>query len=452
MIDALKQSFDDYVHQRFAPRSREEACEAAATMAWVTRGGGWHALVAVALVAALLAATVRAILDWKMSLIGAMTGFVFCAFGLVFGVFTGWVGYRRMHHRWLSTMVEGFAGAAVAFTAVLGIMAWIEGKSLVDVFGAQLLRQTIAWTIVFLVVFLTVLVLIATLRFRVQEAVERQTDAERRRAELARRLAESELRLLRAQIEPHFLFNTLGSAQQLAERGAPEAARLIADLTRFLRAATPLRADSSTVDAEARLVDAYLSIMARRLGSRLRYRVEIDDDVRDAPIAPGMLITLAENAIKHGIEPAPDGGEIVARARRVGDALDISVSDTGVGLAHAPTGQGLGLANIRERLALLYGEKGRLELVENAPRGCTAKRVGSSLRRMRRAASLRGSGFRSRAPRHERRVAHGAHRRGRAAHARAPEGQARDRLALASHRRRGLRWRRGVAGLRRASP
>ena len=373
MLDALKQSFDDYVHQRFAPRSREEACEAAATMAWVTRGGGWYVLVAVALVAALLAATVRAILDWKMSLIGAMTGFVFCAFGLVFGVFTGWVGYRRMHHRWLSTMVEGFAGAAVAFTAVLGIMAWIEGKSLVDVFGAQLLRQTIAWTIVFLVVFLTVLVLIATLRFRVQEAVERQTDAERRRAELARRLAESELRLLRAQIEPHFLFNTLGSAQQLAERGAPEAARLIADLTRFLRAATPLRADSSTVDAEARLVDAYLSIMARRLGSRLRYRVEIDDDVRDAPIAPGMLITLAENAIKHGIEPAPDGGEIVARARRVGDALDISVSDTGVGLALAPTGQGLGLANIRERLALLYGEKGRLELVENAPRGFVAR-------------------------------------------------------------------------------
>jgi hypothetical protein len=373
MLDALKQSLADYARQRFAPRTPEERCEHAALVAWVTREGGWRALVAVVAVATLLATIVRAILDWKISLGGAVVAFDIVAVSLVFGVFASWAGFRRMHHRWISAILEGFAGAGVSFVAVVGLIAWIEGKPLLEVWGPEMLRWVVAGLIVFLTVYLTLLVLIATLRYRETEAVARRLEAERNRGELARRLAESELRLLRAQIEPHFLFNTLGSAQQLAERGAPDAARLIADLTRFLRAATPLRADSSTVGAEARLVDAYLSIMAKRLGARLRYRLEILDDVRDAPIAPGMLITLAENAIKHGIEPAPEGGEIVLRAQRVDDALDISVTDTGVGLAHGPAGQGLGLANIRERLALLHGDKAALELGENAPRGFVAR-------------------------------------------------------------------------------
>jgi LytS/YehU family sensor histidine kinase len=372
MLDAIKRSFTDYARQRFAPRTPEERCEHAALATWATREGGWRALAAVLAVATLVAAIVHAILRWKISLGGTIVAFDVVAAGLVFGIFASWAGFRRMHHRWISTMVEGFVSAGVSFVAVLALIAWAEGKPLLEAFGPDLLRPVVAGLIVFLTVYLALLVLIATLRYRESEAVARRVDAERNRAELARRLAESELRLLRAQVEPHFLFNTLGSAQQLAERGAPDAARLIADLIRFLRAATPLRADSSTLGEEARLVDAYLSIMARRLGSRLRYRIDVADDVRDAAIAPGMLITLAENAVKHGIEPASEGGEIVLHARRAGESLDISLVDTGVGLAHAPTGQGLGLANIRERLALLHGDKATLELAENAPRGFVA--------------------------------------------------------------------------------
>ena len=177
------------------------------------------------------------------------------------------------------------------------------------------------------------------------------------------------------QIEPHFLFNTLGSAQQLAEKGAPDAARLIADLIRFLRAATPaMRENASTLGQEAALAEAYLSIMRTRLGRRLSFAIDVPSALADIVLPPGMLITLVENAIKHGIEPAPDGGEVRVSAARDGDVLAVTVADTGAGIdgGGAP-GQGIGLANIRERLGLLYGSHASLDLAENVPRGFVAR-------------------------------------------------------------------------------
>ncbi|EFK97383.1 protein containing Signal transduction histidine kinase, internal region domain, partial [sediment metagenome] len=126
--------------------------------------------------------------------------------------------------------------------------------------------------------------------------------------------------MLQLQIEPHFLFNSLGSAQQLAEKGAPEAARLIANLIRFLRAATPaLREDVTSLAQERTLVEAYLGIMKTRLADRLAYAVDIPASLADAVVPPGMLITLVENAIKHGIEPLPAGGRIDVRAAQDAD-------------------------------------------------------------------------------------------------------------------------------------
>jgi len=201
-------------------------------------------------------------------------------------------------------------------------------------------------------------------------------------SELSRRLAESQLRLLQLQIEPHFLFNTLGSAQQLAEKSAPDAARLIADLIRFLRAATPaLRENATTLKQEAAMVGAYLAIMQTRLPRALAFRIDVPAELADCAIPPGMLITLVENAIKHGIEPCPGGGAIDVTARlqdgpaHLPPALVVTVADTGAGLgSHAP-GQGIGLANIRERLALLHGDRAALELEENTPRGFVARLV-----------------------------------------------------------------------------
>ncbi|HEX6944719.1 MAG TPA: ATP-binding protein, partial [Casimicrobiaceae bacterium] len=166
----------------------------------------------------------------------------------------------------------------------------------------------------------------------------------------------------------------LGSAQQLAEKGAPEAARLISDLIRFLRAATPaLRNDMTTIGEEAAMIRAYLGIMGTRLGKRLSWSVEVEPALADVSIPPGMLITLTENAIKHGIEPAPRGGRVDVTVRRDGDGVALCVADTGVGLTQAASSSGIGLANIRERLDLLFGERAALELTEAEPHGFCAR-------------------------------------------------------------------------------
>ena len=137
-----------------------------------------------------------------------------------------------------------------------------------------------------------------------------------------------------------------------------------------------MKEESATLGDEAALVAAYLSIMQHRLGDRLAWRVDIPDALRPMRLPPGMLITLVENAIKHGIEPAIEGGRIDIGVQvddaTTGRRATILVADTGAGLAAVP-GQGLGLANIRERLSLLYGDAASLELLQNAPRGAVAR-------------------------------------------------------------------------------
>ena len=166
-------------------------------------------------------------------------------------------------------------------------------------------------------------------------------------------------------------------AVRLAEKGAPDAARLVGDLIVFLRAATPaLREARTTLAAEGELVRAYLSIMRTRLGRRLEFAVTVPPALSDVPLPPGMLITLVENAIKHGIEPWPPGGRVDVTARDAGGRIEVSVADTGAGLEGIQiAGTGIGLANVRERLALLYDERAALELEENAPRGFLARIV-----------------------------------------------------------------------------
>jgi sensor histidine kinase YesM len=243
-----------------------------------------------------------------------------------------------------------------------------------------LLRHIVTGALVLGFLYTLVVALIANLRNREYRALAANLEAEARQSELLRQLAESKLKLLQLQIEPHFLFNTLGSAQQLAEKGAPDAARLISDLIRFLRATTPtLRDDATTIKQDAAMVRAYLRIMQTRLGTRLQWSVTIPEGLEDVAVPPGMLITLVENAIKHGIEPVSEGGRIdvtaVREAHADGARIAWSVVDTGAGLVGAPCVSGIGLANIRERLALQYGERAALETDVNNPRGFVARLV-----------------------------------------------------------------------------
>ena len=219
---------------------------------------------------------------------------------------------------------------------------------------------------------------IVYLRAQQVALANRRLSSEKQASDVQRQLTETRLRLLQAQIEPHFLFNTLASAQQLAQKGAPDAARLIGHLVRFLRISIPsMRDDKGALKREFEQIAAYLAIMQTRMGERLQYSVEAQAGSEQFPLPPALVMTLVENAIKHGIEPAADGGRVDVRSLIDGQRLIVSVADTGVGLTpdsgHAgETGTGLGLSNIAQRLQAIYGDAARLQLTQNAPRGCLA--------------------------------------------------------------------------------
>lgn len=198
-----------------------------------------------------------------------------------------------------------------------------------------------------------------------------QEQAELERA--ARQVAEAEYKLLQAQIEPHFLFNTLGALQHRAEGKAPEAAALAGDLVRFLRGSMQtLRADQTTLKEDFALAEAYLGIMQARMGTRLRYRVAMPAELGDMTIPSMMVLTLVENALKHGLEPYAPGGEVGLSARQENKQVVLTVADTGRGVSDIP-GTGVGLDNIRTRLKLRYGSAACLELEENQPQGFVAR-------------------------------------------------------------------------------
>jgi sensor histidine kinase YesM len=212
------------------------------------------------------------------------------------------------------------------------------------------------------------------LKFRETRAESALHRAEAERHQLSKLALESELKLMQAQVEPHFLFNTLASVQYLTETDPPQASRLLGHLLAYLRAALPqLRSASATLGQEIALAEAYLNILQMRMGKRLAFEVDAATDLRAQPFPPGLLISVVENAITHGIEPQAEGGTVRIEARRHDDRLVVTVSDTGAGLsAVSRPGQGVGLANVRERVAALYGAKARFSLVEGAPRGTRA--------------------------------------------------------------------------------
>ena len=178
---------------------------------------------------------------------------------------------------------------------------------------------------------------------------------------LERRLLEAQMAALQAQIEPHFLFNTLALIGQLIETDPPKAASIHAALIQYLRAAMPQmrQKGSGKLGQQLELSRAYLKIMQARMGERLQVSVDVPGEFTYAEFPSMMLQTLVENSIKHGLEPKLAGGHIHIRALTVGGDLQVEVSDNGVGFdMHAD--DGIGLSNIRERLKMLYGTKAQL--------------------------------------------------------------------------------------------
>jgi LytS/YehU family sensor histidine kinase len=196
--------------------------------------------------------------------------------------------------------------------------------------------------------------------------------AERERAlDMARQLAA-------AQIQPHFLFNSLASLQHWVQAKDDRAAPMLDALTAFLRATLPLfNRQRLALGDEAEAVRQYLEVVRLRLGDRLRYGISVDPAAASAQVPPGLLLTLVENAVEHGVMPSLSGAEVRVAASVQGGQLTVSVHDTGPGLA-ADAEHGVGLANSRERLQQAFGAAALLTL-ENAPDGGCIARIACPL-------------------------------------------------------------------------
>ena len=289
-------------------------------------------------------------------------------FGLlfVFGAIGVWFNSRDRKHSWRKRLfrhaVGGVVGACLAY-AVLRI----GGAPPFAEFVGPRLTKVVAGGLLGAAVIALPMYVIGLFRSRQHELLTAQLQRDAERERLARELSESQLRMLRAQIEPHFLFNTLGAVQQLATEGAPKAAALTGDLIAFLRASfSDMRCEQLSLKSEFATVESYLRVMQARMGPRLRFSLSLPEALAPVEVPSMIVLTLVENAIKHGIEPALRGGEIRVCAEAGAGSVRICVHDSGVGMSDTP-GDGAGLDNVRRRLQLAYGEAAGLVLRDAEP-------------------------------------------------------------------------------------
>ena len=293
---------------------------------------------------------------------------------MLFAYIVGGAAHAQVQPKRIKLVQAQFV--ALVAGAVIGTITsgLVIGRSLTE----MVTNEAIFWgMVIFTGAGVALGVLAATLLVYREQAARAAADiakADAHRYELEKQVLEARLKLMQAQIEPHFLFNTLANVQHLVETNPPLAARTLESLITYLRAALPeMREGGTTLGREADMAGAYLEIQQLRMGPRLQFSVEVPVALRAAPFPPMMLVTLVENAIKHGIDPLQQGGEIRVRAASAGDdVLDVSVADSGQGLSHT-AGMGIGLQNIRERLQALYQKNAKLVLEENTPRGVIAR-------------------------------------------------------------------------------
>ena len=306
--------------------------------------------------------------------VGILRAWFYAALGCayVLAAFTSaWYGWRKYTKRpaWkvLAIFVVLLIGGAAVGFAVGNVHM---GRPLGEIDTAKGLRA-LGVAVALGLALASILVGVAHLRLREANLKASRLQAEAERERLARQGTQAELKLLQAQVEPHFLFNTLANVRHLVQTGSPDALAMLDHLIRYLRTALPeIRSDSSTLGREADLARAYLEIMRLRMGGALEYSVDIPPALANAAFPPLMVMTLVENAIKHGVAPL-GSGRIGVRAAEAGGRMRVEVEDDGQGLGGA-IGQGVGLANVRERLRALYGETARLELSGRNPGGTRA--------------------------------------------------------------------------------
>jgi sensor histidine kinase YesM len=269
--------------------------------------------------------------------------------------------------------VASFVAVAIATAAALLLVdalqdnyEWESLDALLFVLGSDMLR----YTFVGLVITSTWLY-VRTEADHVAAMEQCAIDS----ARMDEQTAQARLQMLEAQIEPHFLFNTLANVKRLYETDRGSGARMLRNLKEYLAVALPqMRAADATLGREVDHVTAYLGIQQIRMGRRLAFGIDVPDALRGVRMPPLMLLTLVENAIKHGLSPLPEGGRIDVRASMVEGQMRLQVADTGQGFTKSGGG-GTGLANIRARLSTQFGTAASLSLALNVPRGVVATLV-----------------------------------------------------------------------------
>ena len=354
---------------------------------------------------------------------------------LVFGLFERWP--RRLP-RWLARWVLQVVGVAIVVPFALAIVYSLTTFGDAVPLDAE---QDRAWRASAMMTGLGILlapwIAMSALYRHISGEAQRQALAfELERSEFERKALDARLRLLQAQVEPHFLFNTLANVRELVDSGSPQASTVLGSLIAYLRAAVPrLHEPATTMGQELELVRAYLEVMHMRMPDRLQFTLHADDEALALRCPPMTLLTLVENAVRHGIDPSEEGGRIEVHVRVRDGRCRAQVIDTGVGLQQAGDGLGTGLSNLRERLQLAFGGDAQLRL------SCARSRTASAPR-----SSSRRGGARHDAPTSDR-----ADRRRRAAAAQAARAPARGGLARAGRGRAGAQRSRGGRAVRGAA-
>ncbi|HEY7752500.1 MAG TPA: histidine kinase [Steroidobacteraceae bacterium] len=291
---------------------------------------------------------------------------------IVFGVFEQ---FPRRLPRWIArwalqvtavAVVMPFATAAIyIYSTEPGAPPFWEVPDRMEGFG------TLAGLGVFLAPWVS---LAALVRQKEALAREQALALDLARSEGERQALDARLGLLQAQVAPHFLFNTLANVQALVESGSPKAPEVLKSLIAYLRAAVPrLNEPATTLGQELQLVRAYLELMRMRMPDRLQFEVHADESALGLRCPPMTLLTLVENAVRHGIDPSEEGGRIDIEIRRAGNRCHVRVGDTGAGLRSNHSGLGTGLVALRERLALIFGSEAALRVSALEPRGVVAE-------------------------------------------------------------------------------
>ncbi|SEB08530.1 Sensor histidine kinase YesM [Variovorax sp. YR216] len=282
----------------------------------------------------------------------------------VLAVGTAWLPERRAL-RWPALALVIVAAAALGWFAEDGLTLLLSGEPISD--GE---RPYMLHTMFVLALLVGVL---GEYRWASLRAAALLHEAELNRVRLEGELAAGRLQVLQAQIEPHFLFNSLANVRRLLRTDGGAGHAMLVDLMLYLESALPrMRDDSSTLAREAELIRAFLAVHQVRMGARLQFRIDVPEALGRRVVPPMMLLTLIENALKHGLGPLPEGGSISVAATEANDRLVLEVADTGRGLV-AGSGGGTGLANIRARLRAMYGAAAGLSLRHNEPRGIVAQ-------------------------------------------------------------------------------